>query len=106
MGISSALGVAPAIALMAAFVAASSARAAGPPDPKDLVKAELLAETTSLAPASTLWVDLHLAIKPGWHVYWRNPGDSGLPTTIEWRLPTGFSAGNIRWPVPEHFVQS
>ena len=106
MGISSALGVAPAIALMAAFVAASSARAAGPPDPKDLVKAELLAETTSLAPASTLRVDLHLAIKPGWHVYWRNPGDSGLPTTIEWRLPTGFSAGNIRWPVPEHFVQS
>jgi thiol:disulfide interchange protein DsbD len=59
-----------------------------------------------LAPASTLWVDLHLVIKPGWHVYWRNPGDSGLPTTIDWRLPSGFSAGSIRWPVPERFVQS
>jgi len=66
MGIPSALGVVPAIALVAALAAASSARADGPPDPKDLVKAELVAETASLAPASTLWVDLHLAIKPGW----------------------------------------
>ena len=53
-----------------------------------------------------MWVDLHLAIKPGWHVYWRNPGDSGLPTTIEWKLPPGFSAGGISWPVPERFVQA
>src|SRR6516164_8687511 len=106
MEIPSALGVVPAIALVAALAAASSARADGPPDPKDLVKAELVAETASLAPASTLWVDLHLAIKPGWHVYWRNPGDSGLPTTIDWQLPAGLSAGDISWPVPERFVQS
>jgi len=106
MGISSALGVAPAIALLVALTAASSVRADGPPDPKDLVKAELIAETPSVSPASTLWVDLHLVIKPGWHVYWRNPGDSGLPTTIDWHLPSGFSAGDISWPVPERFVQS
>jgi thiol:disulfide interchange protein len=106
MGISSTGGFAPAIAVMAVFAVASPAWAGGPPDPKDLVRAELVAETTSLAPASTLWVDLHLAIKPGWHVYWRNPGDSGLPTAIDWRLPPGFSAGSIRWPVPERFVQS
>ena len=106
MGISSALGVAPAIALMAALAAAFPARADGPPDPKDLVNAELVTETASLASASTLWVDLHLRIKPGWHVYWRDPGDSGLPTTIDWRLPSGFSAGSIHWPVPERFVQS
>ena len=106
MGSFWALGVAPAIALGAALTAASAVRADGPPDPKDLVKAELVVETVSVAPASTLWVDLHLAIKPGWHVYWRNPGDSGLPTTIDWRLPSGFSAGNILWPMPERFVQS
>ena len=106
MKVSLALEVAPAIALMAALAAASPARADGPPVPNDLVKAELVAETVSLAPGSTLWVDLHLRIKPGWHVYWRNPGDSGLPTAIEWRLPSGFSAGSILWPVPEHFVQS
>jgi thiol:disulfide interchange protein len=102
MGISSALWVVSATAL----AAPAPVWADGPPDPKDLVKAELVAETASVAAASTLWVDLHLAIKPGWHVYWRNPGDSGLPTTIDWRLPSGFSAGSVRWPVPERFVQS
>ena len=106
MGIFSALGVVPALAVIASLASASPVRAEGPPDPKDLVKAELVAETASVAPASILWVDLHLAINPGWHVYWRNPGDSGLPTTIDWRLPSGFSAGDISWPVPEQFVQS
>src|SRR6516164_10306180 len=106
MRISSGLGFVPVCALVASLAAASAVRAGGPPVPNDLVKAELVAETVSLAPGSTLWVDLHLRIKPGWHVYWRNPGDSGLPTAIEWRLPSGFSAGSILWPVPEHFVQS
>src|SRR6516162_5124494 len=106
MGIFSAFGVVPALTVIASLAAAPTVRADGPPDPKDLVKAELVAETASVAPASILWVDLHLAIKPGWHVYWRNPGDSGLPTTIDWRLPLGFSAGDISWPVPEQFVQS
>ena len=106
MRISSGLGLVPAFTLVALTAAAPAIQAEGPPDPADLVKAELVAETASIVPASTLWVDLHLAIKSGWHVYWRNPGDSGLPTAIDWRLPPGFSAGNIRWPVPEHFVQS
>ena len=44
------------------------------PNPKDLVTAELVAQTASVAPGTNLWVDLHLRIKPGWHVYWRNPG--------------------------------
>ena len=106
MRISSAFRVAPVIALVVALDAGSPTRADVPPDPKDLVKAELVAERTSVAPGSTLWVDLHLVIKDGWHVYWRNPGDSGLPTTIDWELPQGFSAGAISWPVPERFVQS
>jgi thiol:disulfide interchange protein DsbD len=82
------------------------ARAEGPPAPADLVMAELVAEADSIAPGTTLWVDLHLAVKPGWHVYWQNPGDSGLPTSIDWKLPPGFSPGQINWPVPEHFVQN
>jgi thiol:disulfide interchange protein DsbD len=94
------------IAVLAALAAALPAWAAGPPDPKDLAKPELFTETASAAPASTLWVDLHLQIQPGWHVYWRNPGDSGLATAIDWHLPPGFSAGDMLWPVPEHFVQN
>lgn len=93
-----------AIAVFAVLLWSGSTRAGGPPMPEDLVKPGLVAETASIAPGATLWVDLRLEVKPGWHVYWRNPGDSGLPTTIDWRLPPGFSAGQILWPVPEHFV--
>jgi thiol:disulfide interchange protein/DsbC/DsbD-like thiol-disulfide interchange protein len=89
-----------------ALLAATGARAQGPPAPADLVQAELIAETATVAGGATLWVDLHLTIKRGWHIYWRNPGDSGLPTTLDWDLPSGFSSGPMRWPVPEHFVQN
>jgi thiol:disulfide interchange protein len=94
-----------ALALVAMLFAWSTL-ADGPPAPKDLVKAQLAAEAGSTTPGATLWVDLHLEIKPGWHIYWQNPGDSGLPTAIDWDLPPGFSAGHILWPVPEHFVQN
>ena len=99
------LRVAQLIALVTALCAGSTARAIEPPNPQELVRVELVAETASVASAATLWVDVHFAIKPGWHIYWRNPGDSGLPTAIEWNLPPGFSAGSILWPVPERFVQ-
>lgn len=44
---------------------------------------------------------LHLKVRDGWHTYWRNPGDSGLATTIKWNLPTGFQVSDIHWPYPE-----
>src|SRR6266436_9189251 len=101
MRLASILLVAQVVGLITAF----TARAIEPPNPQELVRVELVAETASVASAATLWVDVHFAIKPGWHIYWRNPGDSGLPTAIEWNLPPGFSAGSILWPVPERFVQ-
>src|SRR6516165_12678485 len=94
------------LTLILGLFATTGARAAGPPPPADLVKGDLVAETVSIAPGATLWVALHLEIKAGWHIYWRNPGDSGLPTAIDWKLPPGVSAGQIVWPVPEHFVQN
>jgi thiol:disulfide interchange protein/DsbC/DsbD-like thiol-disulfide interchange protein len=89
---------------IAILVLTSLPLAAAPPASGDLVKATLYAESTTIAASSTLWVDVHLAIAPGWHVYWRNPGDSGIPTTIRWTLPTGFAAGEIAWPIPERFT--
>jgi thiol:disulfide interchange protein DsbD len=106
MRIATILRVLPLLSLSAVLASTPGSRADGPPAPKDLVKADLAAETTSTAPGGTVWVDLHLEVKPGWHIYWQNPGDSGLPTTIDWTLPSGFSAGHILWPVPEHFVQN
>ncbi len=40
-------------------------------------------------------------MEAGWHTYWRNSGDSGAPTTVEWTLPAGLAAGEILWPAPE-----
>jgi thiol:disulfide interchange protein DsbD len=64
------------------------------------VEAELVPERTAWVPGQPTTVALRLKMKPGWHVYWQNPGDSGLPTTIDWKLPAGFTAGPIQWPAP------
>ncbi len=65
------------------------------------VTAELISEVKSIQPGHPFWVGLHLKMDEHWHVYWRNPGDAGTPPTIEWDLPEGFTAGEIRWPYPE-----
>jgi thiol:disulfide interchange protein DsbD len=46
-----------------------------------------------------------LTISPGWHIYWINPGDSGLATAVQFELPPGFKAGPVRFPVPQRFDQ-
>ena len=64
------------------------------------VEAELVAAKTALVPGEPITVALRLTIEKGWHTYWRNPGDSGLPTTLAWKLPAGIAAGPIEWPAP------
>jgi len=48
-----------------------------------------------------MWVGLQLTHQPEWHTYWRNPGDSGLPTQLELNLPAGITAGQVQWPLPQ-----
>lgn len=55
-------------------------------------------------PGDTVWVAIRQTIDPGWHTYWRNPGDSGLATSVAWALPNGVTAGEIAWPAPQRFV--
>ncbi len=64
------------------------------------VEAELIAENLGLTAGGDNWVALRIAPEEGWHVYWRNPGDTGLPTTLNWTLPAGISAGPMQWPYP------
>ncbi|MBA4286283.1 MAG: hypothetical protein C0434_12200 [Xanthomonadaceae bacterium] len=66
----------------------------------DHVEAELVAESTTLRPGADQSLALRLQPEPGWHVYWRNPGDSGLATSISWTLPDGLTAGELQWPYP------
>jgi len=65
------------------------------------VAIDLIADKRVAVPGETIWVALRQKIAPGWHTYWSNPGDSGEATRIAWRLPQGFQASEIRWPVPE-----
>ncbi|MEY3251459.1 MAG: hypothetical protein RL227_432 [Pseudomonadota bacterium] len=66
------------------------------------VKAELVAHAPEgLVPGKPAWLGLKIEHKPHWHTYWKNPGDSGLPTTLTWTLPPGVSTGEIDWPTPK-----
>ncbi len=64
------------------------------------VTAALVAETATAQPGATVTLGLHFDIPDGWHTYWRNPGDSGAATAIDWTLPPGVAAGAIQWPYP------
>jgi thiol:disulfide interchange protein len=68
----------------------------------DQVRAELMAHAPEGAtPGKPVWVGLQITHKPEWHTYWKNSGDSGLPTQLEWILPAGVTAGDIAWPLPK-----
>jgi thiol:disulfide interchange protein/DsbC/DsbD-like thiol-disulfide interchange protein len=65
------------------------------------VQARLVAEQDQVAPGATVTIALEENIRPGWHTYWRNPGDAGAPSEIQWSLPQGWQAGEIEWPYPK-----
>src|SRR5215471_10707296 len=69
----------------------------------DNVRAELLADVAAVKPGEPFWVALRQTIRPKWHTYWKNPGESGLPTEIKWSLPAGVTADPIVWPTPHLF---
>ena len=91
------------LALLAALLTGAPAQAApGAVVKTDQVRAELLAHAPQgVAPGQPLWLGLRIEHAPHWHTYWKNPGDSGLPTSLEWTLPAGFAAGPIQWPTPK-----
>ncbi len=65
------------------------------------ITAELVPMSRWATPGSTAIVAIRQDIEPGWHTYWRNPGDSGGATTLSWSLPGEVEAGEIIWPTPE-----
>jgi DsbC/DsbD-like thiol-disulfide interchange protein len=80
------------------------------PIPKDLVKAELLADVAAVKPGEEFTLGVRLTIKPKWHIYWKYPGDSGMPTTVKWKLPDSSASQSasqpeLRFPLPVRFDQ-
>jgi thiol:disulfide interchange protein/DsbC/DsbD-like thiol-disulfide interchange protein len=89
-----------AIAVLALCGALAAGDAEAQPVRGDNIESELVAPVTAVVPGQPLTVALRLKHDAHWHTYWQVPGDSGLPTTIQWKLPEGWSAGPIQWPVP------
>ena len=66
------------------------------------VRAELQVHAPEgIRAGQTFWLGLQIEHQPHWHTYWQNPGDSGLPTRLQWQLPAGLQAGDIAWPLPK-----
>jgi len=65
------------------------------------VEADLVADQAGVQAGKPVLVGLRLRMAPQWHTYWRNPGDSGLPTKVQWILPEGWKAGELQWPFPQ-----
>ena len=65
--------------------------------------AKLVLPVNTVRPGDRVLAGVVLESAPGWHTYWRNPGESGIATEIQWALPDGVAAGEIRWPVPEYY---
>lgn len=104
-----------ALAALGAAGATGPARAIPPgstaagdaPDAADshagTVTARLLSDVASIAAGSSFVLAIEMTMAPGWHTYWENGGDAGLPTSVDWKLPMGFSAGPLLFPVPHRY---
>jgi thiol:disulfide interchange protein/DsbC/DsbD-like thiol-disulfide interchange protein len=88
-------------ALMIGLAASTAAGAAAATIATDHIEARVVPRADIVAPGDRLELALVQHIADGWHTYWENPGDSGEPFHIEWGLPPGSKAGEVRWPTPE-----
>jgi len=65
---------------------------------------DLRQSASAVAPGSSFLLGVKFSIAPGWHIYWKDPGDSGLPTKVTFELPSNFAVGELQWPVHDSFV--
>jgi thiol:disulfide interchange protein len=86
-----------------AYAQPAAAAEEATPEP---VKAKLLSDSTGIAPGGKFKLGVQFDIDPGWHTYYKDPGDSGMPPNFTWTLPEGFSAGPILWQKPHKTVEA
>lgn len=68
---------------------------------KKQAQVDLLSEQLFVTPGETFWVAIRFQLEPHWHIYWENPGDTGVPPSVNWKLPEGVQAGPLLWPCPK-----
>jgi thiol:disulfide interchange protein DsbD len=69
------------------------------------VRPVLMADVTAVSPGLPFKVALQLHVEQGWHIYWKNPGESGLAPQVTWHLPPGFKAGPLAFPGPQRHIE-
>ena len=95
----------PLIALLAlAGLSAGSSHAQSMPVRDKNVEARLVANVSTIQPGVPFTLGLQFTIDRTWHTYWANPGDTGIPTSLNLTLPDGFTAGPLQFPVPKKFI--
>src|SRR6476620_7979422 len=67
---------------------------------RELVQAKLIADVSAIVPGKPFTAGLLLHMVPNWHTYWKFPGDAGITTEINWKLPGGWKVEEIQWPIP------
>ena len=67
----------------------------------DHIRAELVSWSSLAMPGETVFLALQQNLAPKWHIYWRNPGSSGEPVSLTWKLPENVTTGPILWPLPQ-----
>ena len=91
-----------------AAVIACAGGAQAQPEPREAraphTSVELVAASEAFDAKGELWVGVRFRLDKDWHLYWRNPGDSGAPPTVAWRLPRGVTAGDVVWAAPERIA--
>ena len=68
------------------------------------VSGQLLSGVSAVQTGKEFLLGVNLTMAPGWHTYWRNPGDSGAPIKLAWELPDGVTIDQLGWPIPERIA--
>src|SRR5664280_166020 len=89
------------LAIPLLFTAGLPARAASSSADTDHVHVQLVIPEKQLSTAEENEAGLYFKLEPGWHIYWKNPGDAGEPPHIHWTLPNGISATPMQFPAPK-----
>ena len=66
----------------------------------DLIEVLPVLGSEVVSPGGEVWVGLQISLVPNWHIYWKNAGEAGYPTTVQWTLPDGWNAGELQFPAP------
>lgn len=70
------------------------------------IKASLSSEAGKIIPGKPFKLFVVFDMAPGWHIYYKDPGQSGMPTQVDLTLPKGLTAQALCWPVAETFKEA